>query len=98
MFEWGGGCVWCGNEATYTLYDVGNIEDKLPISESLRTEFLRLSVWHDKALDWSNPTAPGPWGQEEFERFDRAAIAAATQLQNELGSDYEVVYVQLGAA
>ncbi|MPT17790.1 MAG: hypothetical protein E2579_08535 [Pseudomonas sp.] len=32
MFEWGGGSLWCGNEAALKQFDVGPIEEILPLS------------------------------------------------------------------
>lgn len=57
MFEWGGGCLWCGNDAALAAFDIGPIEDQLPLSPAIRNRLTELSKWHDKALDWdSRPT------------------------------------------
>lgn len=34
MFEWGGGCLWGGNDAARATFDVGPIEERLPASGS----------------------------------------------------------------
>jgi hypothetical protein len=31
MLEWGGGCLWGGNDAARERFDVGPIEDVLPL-------------------------------------------------------------------
>ena len=96
MFEWGGGCIWCGNEATIKKFDIGPIEDLLPLSQGIRTELANLSAWHDKALDWDCPTDPSPWSVGEFQRFHLAVQNILIRLAKELGADYEIVYIPLG--
>jgi hypothetical protein len=95
MFEWGGGCLWGGNEAAAKAFDVGPIEDHLPLSPGTRQQLRKLSLWHDSALHWEYPPDPSPWSREERERFERAAAEMLTVLQIELGPRFEVVYVAL---
>src|SRR5690348_1620283 len=61
MFEWGGGCLWGGNRATNEAFDVGPIEDRLPLSPDTRRRLEALSSWHDGALNWEYPPDPSPW-------------------------------------
>ena len=96
MFEWGGGCIWCGNDAALERFDVGPIEEKLLLSAATLRELEELSSWHDKALNWEYPPDPGPWGADEYASFDQKALALSVELQAELGSDFEVVYEPLG--
>lgn len=98
MFEWGGGCIWCGNDAALEKFDVGPIEDVLPLSEAIKSELQAMTEWHDKALDWRYPPDPSPWSEEEFNRFDVAANAIKSKLELELGPEFEVAYERLGAA
>ena len=95
MFEWGGGCLWCGNDAARDAFDVGDIEDRLPLSPATRRRLEELSVWHDTALDWDDPAGPSPWPPEEDARFDAAALQMLAVLRAELGPDFEVVYRRL---
>ncbi|WGO99471.1 hypothetical protein QFX18_05270 [Saccharophagus degradans] len=60
MFEWGGGIIWCDNDAAREVYEVGAIEEKLPLSKNLLEELENLSKIHDGALDWSNPSGSSP--------------------------------------
>ena len=62
MFEWGGGSLWCGNEAASRKFDVGPVEDKLPLSNAVLERLNALSQWHDTALDREYPPDPSPWG------------------------------------
>lgn len=92
MFEWGGGCIWCGNDAALERFGVGPIEERLSLSEETLRELGILSTWHDKALNWDYPPDPSPWSQEEFEDFEAAALAMRAKLQTELGVCFEVIY------
>jgi hypothetical protein len=98
MFEWSGGCLWCGNDAARKKFDVGPIEGVLPLSEATRAELVELSEWHDGALNWASPQDPSPWSAEEFQRFEVAAQDIKSKLERELGPEFEIVYVRLGDA
>lgn len=95
MFEWGGGTLWCGNDAALERFDVGPVEDRLPISEKTRQRLNELSALHDTALNWEYPPDPGPWTKEEDERFDANANELLSAIREELGPEYEVVYEKL---
>ncbi|MDR7308154.1 hypothetical protein [Rhodoferax saidenbachensis] len=95
MFEWGGGTLWCGNAAASERFDVGPVEDRLPISENSRKYLAELSALHDTALNWEYPPDPGPWTSEEDEHFDAKAIELLSVIREELGPEYEVVYKKL---
>ena len=92
MFEWGGGCLWAGNDAAREAFDVGSIEDVLPLSAQTLQRLEELSVWHDTALDWDNPGGPGPWAPDEYARFDRAAGEVLEAVRAELGPEFQVDY------
>ena len=92
MFEWRGGSLWCGNDAALDAFDVGPIEEVLPLSADTLRRLEELSVWHDTALDWDDPAGPSPWPPEEFERFHRAAAEILETLRAELGPEFQVEY------
>jgi hypothetical protein len=95
MFEWGGGCLWCGNHEAREAFDVGPIEDRLPLSAALRGRLVEMSEWHDTALNWDYPPDPGPWKPEEYHRFEQAASEVLAAVRGELGAEFEVVYKPL---
>jgi hypothetical protein len=95
MFEWGGGCLWAGNDAAYEAFDVGPIEDRLPLSDDVLRRLDELSAWHDTALDWEDPAGPSPWTPDEDARFDAAAQQMLHALQAQLGNDFEVIFQPL---
>ncbi len=96
-FEWGGGCVWCGNDVARNAFDVGPVEEVLPLSPATRSRLDELSEWHDTALNWDYPPDPGPWSLDEYDRFDSAALELLSAIQSELGAEYEVTYKRLGS-
>jgi hypothetical protein len=95
MFEWGGGCLWCGDDAAREAFDIGPIEEQLPLSPATRQRLVELTAWHDGALDWEYPPAPSPWSAEEREQFERAAAEMLALVRAELGPEFEVVYAPL---
>jgi hypothetical protein len=92
MFEWGGGCLWTGNDVALKAFGVGNIEDLLPLSPETRHRLEELSIWHDSSLDWDNPAGPGPWTPGEHEDFEQAAGEVLEIVRAELGPEFEVEY------
>ncbi len=95
MFEWGGGCLWCGNDAAREEFDVGPIEDLLPLLPATRQRLIELTAWHEGALDWEYPPNPSPWSAEERERFEQVAAEVLATVRLELGPDFEVLYVPM---
>ena len=95
MFEWGGGCLWCGNDAARDAFDVGPIEGRLPLSSQTRQRLEELSAWHNRSLDWDDPAGPGPWPPDEYARFEPAAGEVLERIRAELGPDFHVKYTRL---
>ncbi|MCP2053542.1 UNVERIFIED_ORG: hypothetical protein J3D59_003402 [Pseudomonas fluorescens] len=95
MFEWGGGCLWCGNRIARDKFSVGPIEEKLPLSDGVQVMLNELSQWHDTSLNWDYPPDPGPWNADDYARFDEAAEKLLKSIQQELGEEFEVVYEKL---
>jgi len=95
MFEWGGGSLWCGNDAARARFDVGAIEDRLPLSPRTLGRLDELGRWHDQSLNREYPPDPGPWTAEEAARFDRAAEELRAAIQAELGPEFDVEYEPL---
>ncbi|NNC29740.1 hypothetical protein HKM21_10695 [Longimicrobium terrae] len=92
MFEWGGGCLWCDDDATRDAFDVGHIDERLPLSPGMLARLDELSRWHDGALDGDDPAGPSPWSAEEDDRFRAAAEEALAAVRAELGPNFHVEY------
>ena len=95
MFEWGGGCLWAGNDDAREAFDVGPIEDRLPLTDATGRRLAELSAWHDRSLNRDYPPDPGPWTPQEAEAFDRAANELLGVVRAELGPTFQVIYVPL---
>jgi alkylhydroperoxidase family enzyme len=91
-FEWEGGCLWCVNDAARQAFDVGAIEDRLPLTPETIRRLDELTAWHDTALDWDDPAGPGPWPPDEYARFDQAAAEVLESIRAQLGPDFQVDY------
>jgi hypothetical protein len=91
FFEWGGGVLWCGNEAARQRFDVGSVDDELPLSNEIRNRLHGMSAWHDTALNWNNPAGPSPWSEADDARFTEAVARLADDIRQELGPDYEII-------
>ncbi len=98
MFDWGGGSLWPADAAARAAFDVGPLEDVLPLSPALRERIDTLSTRHDGALDWNDPAGPSPWDAAAFAAFDVDARALRDAIAVELGADFHIDYVPLGAA
>jgi hypothetical protein len=95
FFEWGGGCLWAGNDAAnrdfgYGPFDVAK-PCPLPLSDQTIASCRQLSEWHDRSLNWDYPPDPGPWRQIECDRFNVAATRLLTAIRAELGSRFKVL-------
>ncbi len=92
MFDFGSGvCLWSGDQVTEGFFhDYPIVLEKLPISDEIKAELERLILWHDEALDWSNPGGPLLWDEKQIGIFSEAAEKCYYRLCEELGSDFDV--------
>jgi hypothetical protein len=99
FFEWGGGCLWPGNDASYRELELGPYDVlnpcPLPLSAETLERCRRMGEWHDTSLNWDCPPDPGPWRQSECDRFNVAVGELLAEIQRQLGSEFEVIDRQL---
>ena len=50
--------------------------------------------WCDTAFNWDDPAAPGPWRQEECDRFNATVPVLFERLRHELGAGFDLVCEQ----
>jgi hypothetical protein len=95
FFEWGGGCLWAGNGATFRDLGYGPLDQIIPTSLPLSAKTLerctKLGEWHDTALNQDYPPDPRPWRQTECDRFNAAARELLSDIRTELGAEYKVI-------
>ncbi|OED49092.1 hypothetical protein AB838_08370 [Rhodobacteraceae bacterium (ex Bugula neritina AB1)] len=96
MFEWGGGCLWCLNDAAFKRFDVGPVEESVGLTPQIKERLQQLTEWHDTALNWEYPPDPGSWTKEQYDEFDIAALDVLNKVRLSLGPKYRVFYDQLG--
>ena len=82
-FEWYTPALWAEGRAV--------LPESLPLSTETISELERLSQWHDTCMNWFHPPSPGPWKQEECDRFNAASNALYRRIREELGPGYEVI-------
>lgn len=90
-FDWGASCFWAANDAARTRFGYAIAPEQLPLFESTIKRADELMGWHDQALNWEYPPDPGPWRQEECERFNQAAKDLLATVSRELGEQFEVI-------
>ena len=96
FFEWGvDSCFWAGNDKAYDRYGVGDVDlEELPLSPATADRIQELAGWYYTALNWDYPPDPGPWRQEECDRFNLTVKELLAIVQAELGDSYELVSSQ----
>jgi hypothetical protein len=101
FFEWGGGCLWPGDDATRRDFDLGPYDllepCPLPLSAEVLAQCRRLAAWYDTSLNWDYPPDPGPWRQAECERFNLAVSELLTHIRRELEPVFQVANCQTPA-
>lgn len=91
FFEWRGSCFWGANDAARERFDYYIEPEELPLSVRTIKRANELMEWHDQDLNWEDPPDPGPWRQEECDRFNQAAREFLITLRQELGERFEVL-------
>src|SRR5438132_2929084 len=95
FFEWGGGCLWPGNDAAYRDFAFGPYDllrpCPLPLSAETLERCRQTAEWYDTSLNWDYPPDPGPWRQSECERFNEAVRHLLATIRAELGGQFEVI-------
>src|SRR5262245_48480416 len=86
-FEWYSPALWTERGGAV-------LSSALPLSHETVSELERLTHWHDTCMNWFDPSMPGPWRQEECDRFNAASDALYRRVCAELGPDYEVINQQ----
>jgi hypothetical protein len=92
FFDYGSGtCLWSANDAARGAFGYPIDPGALPLTPQTVAEIGRLCAWFDTSLNWDYPPDPGPWSQEECDRFNHATRSLLTAVAHELASDFEVL-------
>lgn len=98
FFEWGGGALWCGNDAAFRRFGVGPAEEKLGLPDALLARLKAMSAHHDTALNWSDPAAPGPWSASDYAAFCDQVEVLRAEIADVLGPAFDIVNEQFDCA
>jgi hypothetical protein len=90
-FDWYSAYLWAANEAARTDFGYGVDPERYPLSKETIRRGNELCEWYTTALNQDYPPAPGPWRQEECERFNTAARDFLEAIRRDLGPDFEVI-------
>lgn len=80
-----GGSLWPGDAEALEAWDVGPLDERLPLGPETREALAELAAWWDTGLDWTDPAGPGLWGAWDRKRFHRAASRVLGRVRAELG-------------
>src|SRR4051812_29061288 len=92
-WEWGAATpFWPDDDVARGKFGTGEISAAdLGLPPSLIVELKAAARWHDTSLNWAYPPDPGPWRQQECDRFNTAATTTLDRLRTELGADWDVI-------
>jgi hypothetical protein len=89
--DWSSGWLWADSGETHRVFGYAVDHHQLGLPSALSEELDRLSSWHDRSLNASNPDYPSPFRQQECDAFNQAVAAAFTQLCAQLGDSWDLV-------
>ncbi|HEY9910002.1 MAG TPA: hypothetical protein V6D18_20605 [Thermosynechococcaceae cyanobacterium] len=82
---------WSNDDLAYAKFGSPIRPEALGLSTQTSGTAYALADWHNTALNWTHPLDPGPWRQEECDRFNAAVDALLATVRAELGEEFEVV-------
>jgi hypothetical protein len=91
FIEWGGNCLWPKNAEAQERFGYPADPHDLPLTAETIIELKRIEAWYQESLNWDYPPDPGPWRQDECDRFNRASKDLLERIRFELGPNFEVI-------
>jgi hypothetical protein len=98
FFDFGGSYFWSGNDAARKRFGYPISPENLPLSAATIRQINELIDLFQTSLNWEYPPDPGPWRQEECDRFNAAARQLFEIARLELGDEFELCYEQKNLA
>jgi hypothetical protein len=109
FFDYGaGGCLWAGDDATREQLGYGPVDathfdlrgqisraPSVSLSDAAHTKIEALDFQHSGYLNPKHPIEPCLWTQALCERFNSGVDQLLLFLQEELGSQYEILDQQI---
>lgn len=91
-FDFGGVCLWGINVKAKNKYGYAIDINDLNLSDSIKSELLKLQVEYSSYLDLTNPLEPSTWDFERKKQFLNNSKIVFDKMQYELGSDYKLIF------
>ena len=92
--DYGSGWLWGGDAATLAAFDVGPLDDLLPLSAATRAEAAALSDTHAGTLNWDDPLSPLPLSADLCADFNQRAVGLMAMMQADLGPQFRLRFEQ----
>ena len=92
--DYGSGWLWAGNDAAFAAFDVGPLDDRLPLSAATQAEADALSVLHASTLNMADPLSPLPLSPAFCNDFNVRAVELWQAMQADLGPDFTLRFEQ----
>ena len=92
--DYGSGWLWAGNDAAFAAFDVGLVDDKLPLSPATRAESAALSDLHAATLNMADPMSPLPLSAAFCTDFNTRTRALFAAMQADLGPGFALRFEQ----
>lgn len=90
-FDAGSGtCLWSADAAAEEAFGYAAEPERLPLSPETVRRLHQVAAWHGESLNRDYPPDPGPWRQEECDRFNQAARELLEEVRRELGEEFTV--------
>jgi hypothetical protein len=90
FFEYGGGCLWGGDERTIEEYGYPIKLEILPLKKSTLDHLKKLETLFQSSLNWDDPASVSPWSKEESIAFKNQAEQVLISLKAELHEKFEI--------
>lgn len=95
FFDSGSGfALWAGDDEAREAWDVGPLDDLLPLRPWTRAALAELADWWDTGLDWTDPGGPSLWEPSDTARFHREAARVLERVRRELGVEIEADWLE----
>lgn len=92
FFDTGSGtCFWPGNDDTQERFGMYILPENLPLSDKTIKRADEIVDWQTTSLNWDYPPDPGPWRQDECDRFNQAVKELLEVVRKELGDQFEII-------
>ena len=86
--DYGSGWLWAGDTATLAAFDVGPLDDLMPLQPATRDEAAALSVLHQSTLNWADPMTPLTLTPGFCAAFNARVQALLAAMQADLGPGF----------